>query len=100
MAVISYPDLHPRMKAALLNLDFWKAFDWVLVSFLEKVLEAMGFPKKFIIWVAMCHKGATTRFLLKNMSKVVQVSFSVRQGDPLALVLYMLYVEPPLQMVK
>ena len=60
----------------------------------------MGFPKKFINWVAMCHKGAMTRFLLKNMSKVVQVSFSVRQGDPLALVLYMLYVEPLLQMIK
>ena len=100
MAVISYLDQHPRMKAALLNLDFWKAFDWVLVSFLEKVLKAMGFPKKFINWVAMCHKGAMTRFLLKNMSRVVNVSFSVRQGDSLALVLYILYVEPLLQISK
>ena len=65
MAVISYLDQHPRMKAALLNLDFWKAFDRVFVSFLEKVVKAMGFLKKFINWVAMCHKGATTRFLLK-----------------------------------
>ena len=55
MAVISYLDLYPKVKGALLSLVFWKAFDWVLVSFLEKVSKAMGFPKKFINWVATCH---------------------------------------------
>ena len=44
--------------------------------------------------------GAKTRFLLKKISKVVSISFSVHQGDPLALVLYLLYVEPLLQMIK
>ena len=72
----------------------------MLISFLEKVLKAMGFPKKFINWVAMCHKGAMTRFMLKNMLKVVQVSYSVGEGDPLPWVLYILYVEPLLQMIK
>ena len=94
MAVISYLDMNPRTKAALVSLDFWKAFDRVLVSFLEKVMKAMGFPKKFLNWVTMCHKGATTRFLLKRMTRIVNVAFSLRQGDPLALVLYLIYIEP------
>ena len=70
------------------------------MSFLEKVMKEMGFPKKFIYWVTMCHKGAMTRFLLKNMRRVVEVAFSLRQGDPLALVLYLIYIEPLLQMIK
>merc|ERR1712055_1082840 len=100
MAGVSYLDKHPRTKAALISLDFWKAFDRVLVSFLEKVMKAMGFPKKFINWVTMCHKGATTRFLLKNMTRGINVAFSLRQGDPLALVLYLIYIEPLLQMIR
>ena len=70
-----------------MSLDFWKAFDQVVVSFLEKVLKVMGFPKKFINWVAMCHRGAL----------VVNIAFSLRQGDPLALILY---IEPLLQLIK
>ena len=45
IAVISYLDQHPKMKAALLNLEFWKAFDRMLVSFLEKVLKAWVSPR-------------------------------------------------------
>ena len=42
----------------------------------------------------MLHHNAQTRFLLSRMSRAIQISFSIRQGDPLAMLLYILYIEP------
>ena len=85
MAVISYLDMNPRTKAALVSLDFWKAFDRVLVTFLEKVMKAMGFPKKFLNWVTMCHKGATTRFFIKEDDKNSKCGLFSEAGGPFGL---------------
>ena len=42
----------------------------------------------------MLHEGAKTRFILTNLTDSISVSFSIRQGDPFAMVLYILYIEP------
>ena len=42
----------------------------------------------------MLHNGAKTCFLLRHLSQDIQVSFSIRQGDPLAMILYIIYIEP------
>ena len=42
----------------------------------------------------MMHAGARTRFLLTRLSRAIEVSFSIRQGDPIAMILYILYIEP------
>ena len=48
----------------------------------------------------MLHKGAKTRFLLRRMTKAIDICFSIRQGDPLAMILYILYAEPLLVYIE
>ena len=42
----------------------------------------------------MLHEGAKTKFILASLSREIDVSFSIRQGDPLAMLLYIIYIEP------
>ena len=42
----------------------------------------------------MLHVGARTKFILDFLTKEIFVSFSIRQGDPLAMLLYIIYIEP------
>ena len=83
-----------KKQGCLISLDFFKAYDRVLLDFLVKVMQKMNFGKVFISWIIMLHKGAKTRFLLGFLTRAIQVRFSIRQGDPLAMILYIIYVEP------
>ena len=42
----------------------------------------------------MLHHGAKTRFILGNLTEDIDLTFSIRQGDPLAMLLYIVYIEP------
>ena len=42
----------------------------------------------------MLHAGARTRFILSGLTRAIEVLFSIRQGDPLAMLLYIIYIEP------
>ena len=78
----------------MLSLDFFKAYDRVMVDFLILVMRKMNFSEKFCKWVRMLHVGAKTKFILQFLTKAIEVSFSIRQGDPLAMILYIIYIEP------
>ena len=83
-----------KSKACLLSLDFYKAYDRVFLPFLLEVMEKMGFGPKFCSWIKMLHSGAKTKLILEKLSRSIDVIFSIRQGDPLAMLLYILYIEP------
>ena len=83
-----------KSQACVLTLDFFKAYDRVLVDFLIKVMEKMNFGVKFTSWILMLHEGATTRLILTRLTRAIQLRFSIRQGDPLAMLLYIVYIEP------
>ena len=89
-----------RRGAAMINLDFFKAYDRVMLSFLLLVMKKMNFSDKFCSWVKMLHAGAKTRFILQSLTKLVCLSFSIRQGDPLAMILYIIYIEPLLMYLE
>ena len=90
-----------RGKSCLLSLDFFKAYDRVLLSFLIAVMKKMNFSDIFCSWIAMLHAGAKTKFILKGgLSKAIMLSFSIRQGDPLAMLLYIIYIEPLLILIE
>ena len=78
----------------MLSLDFFKAYDRVMVDFLILVMRKMNFSEKFCKWVRMLHVGAKTKFILQFLTKTIEVSFSIRQGDPLSMILYIIYIEP------
>ena len=77
----------------------FKAYDRVMLDYLVKVMAAMKFPAVFIQWIEMLHKDATTSFLLNFLTKPMKVLFSIRQGDPLSMLLYIIYIEPLLLMI-
>ena len=83
-----------KLGGCLISLDFFKAYDRVLVDFLLLVMEKMNFSKKFCSWIKMLHVGAKTRFILQFLTEAIDVSFSIRQGDPLAMILYIINIEP------
>ena len=69
-------------------------------GYLDKVLQAMNFGPNFVSCILMLHRGATTRFILSVLSNPLQVLFSIRQGDPIAILLYIVYIEPLLLMIR
>ena len=87
-------------KAGIISYDLYKAFDRVSLPFLYQVLRRMNFDEKFIAWIEMFHRGATTRFLLNFLTKHIDILISVRQGDPLALLLFLIVMEPLLLTIR
>ena len=85
----------------LFSGDLMKAFDRAMVAYLDLVTEKMKFPQVFRDWIKMLHAGATTRLLLASgMSRRISVTFSFRQGDPIAGDLFCLQQEPLLRMPR
>ena len=65
------------------------------------VMERMDFPVIFRRWVEMLHKDATTCLILPSgLSRIIPVTFSFRQGDPVSLDLYALQQEPFLRVLR
>ena len=83
------------------SYDMVKAYDRATVRFLLLVMEKMGFPELFRGWVKMLHHEATTCLVLPmGLSREIKVTFSFRQGDPIAMNLYILQQEPLLRMIR
>ena len=99
LSSIEYVDQH-KVSSYLVGFDMYKAYDRVMLSYLVLVMNAMEFPSEFIDWVLMLHEGATTRFILNFLTSPIKVLFSIRQGDPLSMLLYIIYIEPLLMMIK
>jgi hypothetical protein len=56
-------------------------------------MEAMGFGAIFRGWVATLHRDVSAAFLL-HISPFILILFSIRQGDLLAALLFLIYLEP------
>ena len=99
LSVIQYIEKYGG-KAAAVSYDLYKAFDRVCLAFLYRVMEKMNFGVKFIEWIRMCHAGATTCFILNFLTRQMDLKISVRQGDPLAMILFLIYMEPLLMKIR
>jgi hypothetical protein len=85
---------HRKNRIFLLNLDFYHAYDRVCLAYVDRVLAAMGFGDTFREVVATLHRGATASFLLHCITPAVSITFSIRQGDPIAMLLYNIQLQP------
>jgi len=85
---------HHHRPGFLLSLDFFHAYDRVSMEWLDAVLAAMGFGGVFRGWIATLHRDISSSFLLHAISRPLQILFSIRQGDPLSSLLFVIYVEP------
>ena len=64
------------------------------------MMRKMGFGDTFVSWIQMLHFNASIRFILAKLSSEISVSFSIRQGDPLAMLLSIIYIEPLLVYIE
>ncbi|KAE9282725.1 hypothetical protein PR003_g27329, partial [Phytophthora rubi] len=85
----------PAMATALaLLLDFCKAYDSVDRAFMYEVLLWLGFPVEFVKAMRGLHDGTRVRFLANGYrSRWVAVTCGIRQGRPLAPILFILVLE-------
>ena len=83
------------LDLAVLNLDWYKAFDTVSIEFLLKILDAFGFGETFIGWISILYNGIESALTINNIvGEFFPVLRSVRQGCPLSMALFTIYQEP------
>ncbi|KAL3683766.1 hypothetical protein R1sor_001788 [Riccia sorocarpa] len=83
------------------KLDFVKAYDRVDHQFLWRTLEVMGFDDQFVSLVKGFSVGGTARVHTNgSFSKVIQVRRGVRQGCPLAPLLYAICTQPFMAQIR
>lgn len=75
--------------------DLSNAFDRVSHSFLIKTLSRMGINHDFIDFLKTTMRLSKSRIALNGqLSEPIAINRSVRQGDPLSMALFVLYLQP------
>jgi hypothetical protein len=87
--------LHRRkVPAVLLKLDVARAFDSVYWPFLLSVLRQRGFGRRWIHWVTLLLRSASTQVLVNGFAgNPFRHARGLRQGDPLSLLLFVLVMD-------
>ena len=83
-----------KKSAAIASFDMDHAFDRAFIPYILKVLKHMNFGDKFIRLMKDTHHNITTRLILNSLTDEIRLTFSFRQGDPISMILYLIYVEP------
>lgn len=87
-----------KFKGALVSVDLQKAFDKVNHNYLWKVLRKFGFPDSLIDCIKNLYANATSKVLFNGfLTEDIRILSSVRQGCPLSMILFILYIEPLLR---
>ncbi|XP_057756015.1 uncharacterized protein LOC130975212 [Arachis stenosperma] len=83
-----------KEEAAIIKLDFQKAYDRVKWSFVDIVLEKMGFGRRWMAWVMEFMTTSSMSVLINGSpSEPFKMERGLRQGDPLSSFLFVLVVD-------
>ena len=86
---------------AIIGLDFAGAHDRVDRGFLYKAMVAFGFPSATIRWLQTLYETSEARVILNGtFGKPVVSEREIKQGFPLAMLLYIIYIGPLLLVFK
>ena len=82
-------------KAGIIGVDLAKAYDLVNRDVLWEIMGVMGYPGVFISWLRTMYSVADMTVLngVEEAGSVTGVQ-SVRQGCPLSMHLFVIYIEP------
>lgn len=84
-----------ELVGALFSLDQEAAFDRVSFEYLIKILEKYGFPPNFIKYIKLLHTDFSISVVVGNtFTRKIPLKVGLKQGDPIASVLYVLVIEP------
>ena len=84
-----------------LFVDFKAAYDSVNRNKLWRVMEEFGIPSKLISLVKVTLRGANSRVRIRNkLSDVFDIEEGLRQGDPLATLLFNLILEAAVRVME
>uniref|UniRef100_A0AAV1V694 Reverse transcriptase domain-containing protein n=1 Tax=Peronospora matthiolae TaxID=2874970 RepID=A0AAV1V694_9STRA len=87
-------DLTAEDSRCILLLDFRKAYDTVDRDFLYESMRLFGFTESFVDLICRIHTGTTATFVVNGgQSSALPVRSGIRQGCPLAPLLFLLVVE-------
>jgi hypothetical protein len=85
----------------LAKLDINKAFDYVEWPFMLQLLEKLGFGTKFLLFLKASFANATSAVQFNGRTlEYFSISRSVRQGDPLSPILFIIVIDALIRMFK
>lgn len=78
----------------MIKVDMQKAYDSVEWSYLEQVMEGLGFPNQYIGWVMTCVTRVSYTVLVNGEpQKPFTAAKALRQGDPISPYLFAIAME-------
>ena len=88
-------DSPSTIPGAIIVLDFQKAYDMVDRSVLYRVLTGFGFSATFVNLIRTLYEDSFARIILNGeVGEEIDMSRGLKQGGPLAAILYLLCIEP------
>lgn len=97
VVVINEVSDHARrrhQKGILFKVNFEKAYDSVSWKFLDHMLGRLGFNEKWRQWISECLCSSSVSVLVNgSQSDEFRVSSGLKQGDPMALFLFLIVAE-------
>lgn len=90
-----------RQHGAIVGLDFQKAFDRVDREIIYRTLERFGFPIRFQNWIKILYEHSVSVFKINGQNAdEIYLERGIKQGCPLAALLYIVYIEPFVLKIK
>ncbi|XP_062114287.1 uncharacterized protein LOC133825346 [Humulus lupulus] len=84
-------NISPR---CIMKIDISKAYDSIDWNFLENLLNALCFPKRFIKWIMVCLRGSSYALVLNgSIQGQFQGARGLKQGDPISPLLFVMVMD-------
>ena len=87
-----------RTTGKLISFDLDHAFDRVDHGYLLSVLRSMRINENLVVLIGKLMRSARSRIIINgNLSAQFPIQRSVRQGDPLSMLLFVIFLHPLLE---